>query len=436
MDVFISYEHQSKSIADNICAVLESKGIRCWYAPRDVYGDYATSIVEAIEQCRVFVLVLNSNSSESPHVLNEVEMAYKRILNGEITIVPFKVDEGILSKAMEYYVKRLHWIDAVSAPLEQAINQLYEQLVPILGITKEETAPYDKTKTNLERKNVQYYSPEDFVEINRLAIEEEFLYDIEKPYYDKLLFNRKNVNVLDFGTLNPKSSFKRLKRAEIDKVLCLTYNKQMVKEGNDLYGDDNSIRFYHFDVTEDDIDTVLRSAMEDMGIERFDFINLTMAIMDLKNPFKMLKNIRKYLNPNGIAYVRDIDDGVVFAYPDEDDLFRKFKEFYKLDSMSGSRHSARQIYTFMKRIGAKEVKLERCGINTSSLSYNQKRLLFDAWFSFIPNDFRQIAAKNPNDAQAKEILKWIDEYYDDLEINFFSEDFLFNSGYVIYTVRF
>ena len=70
MDVFISYEHQSKSIADNICAVLESKGIRCWYAPRDVYGDYATSIVEAIESCKVFVLILNCDSSNSPHVLN------------------------------------------------------------------------------------------------------------------------------------------------------------------------------------------------------------------------------------------------------------------------------------------------------------------------------------------------------------------------------
>ena len=145
MDVFISYEHESKSIADNICSVLESRGVRCWYAPRDVYGDYATSIVEAIEKCKVFVLILNHNSSESPHVLNEVEMAYKRILNGEITIIPFKVDEGILSKAMEYYVKRLHWIDAVSEPLEKSIHHLYEQLVPILGIEKSE----NKSKARL-----------------------------------------------------------------------------------------------------------------------------------------------------------------------------------------------------------------------------------------------------------------------------------------------
>ena len=35
-DVFISYEHESKSIADNIVASLEASKIRCWYAPRDV----------------------------------------------------------------------------------------------------------------------------------------------------------------------------------------------------------------------------------------------------------------------------------------------------------------------------------------------------------------------------------------------------------------
>ena len=99
IDLFISYEHESKIIADNICSVLESKGIRCWYAPRDVRGDYATSIVEAIEHCKVFVLVLNPAASESPHVLNEVEMAYQRILKGEITIVPFKVENGVFSKA-------------------------------------------------------------------------------------------------------------------------------------------------------------------------------------------------------------------------------------------------------------------------------------------------------------------------------------------------
>ncbi|WP_423948599.1 toll/interleukin-1 receptor domain-containing protein, partial [Candidatus Binatus sp.] len=35
-DVFISHSARDKPYADAICAKLESRGIRCWIAPRDV----------------------------------------------------------------------------------------------------------------------------------------------------------------------------------------------------------------------------------------------------------------------------------------------------------------------------------------------------------------------------------------------------------------
>ena len=50
-DVLISYSSHDKLQADAICNRLESRGIRCWIAPRDVgLGEYAENIVEAIEQ--------------------------------------------------------------------------------------------------------------------------------------------------------------------------------------------------------------------------------------------------------------------------------------------------------------------------------------------------------------------------------------------------
>lgn len=436
MDVFISYEHQSKSVADNICAVLESRGVRCWYAPRDVYGDYATSIVDAIEACKVFILILNADASNSPHVLNEVEMAYKRIIAGEITIVPFKMDEGMLSKAMEYYVKRLHWIDAANEPLEKAISKLYEQLIPLLGLKEREKQEGKQPQTNLERKSVQYYSPEDLVEIKRLRYEDELLYEYELPFYDKLLFGKKGLVALDFDVLNPESSLRRLRRPEIAKRLCFCYSEDMVKQGNALCEDDPDTRFFHLNIRTDDICEKLEAAMREMGVSGFDFLNLTLAVMDLENPFKTLKKIKSFLNAGAVAYVRDVEDGVVFAYPDENGLFEQFKEFYKLDLLSGSRHSGRQIFNIMRKLGAKDVRLERCGLSTASMDYNKRRLLFECWFSFIPNDFRRMLAENPQDETAKKVLGWVDEYYDDLEEKFFDDNFLFQSGYVIYTVRF
>ena len=35
-DVFISYSSKDKPVADAACATLESSGVRCWIAPRDV----------------------------------------------------------------------------------------------------------------------------------------------------------------------------------------------------------------------------------------------------------------------------------------------------------------------------------------------------------------------------------------------------------------
>ncbi len=440
MDVFISYEHQSKSIADNICAYLEAKGVRCWYAPRDVVGPYADAIVKAIEECKVFVLILNHNSSESIHVLNEVEMAYNRIIQGELTLVPFKVDDGILSKSMEYYVKRLHWIDAVSATLEQAIEQLYKQLVPLLGIGDDDKDVFSGEKkpqdTNLNRKVVKYYSDDDFVEIKRLRIEEELMFYYEKEFYDRLICGKSHLNALDFYVLSPQATVRRLKRPEIDKIACLSYHDGLVAEGNDIYGDNDDIKFFKCDVEVQKVEDVLEHVLKDMQIDGFDFVNMTMAIMDLKNPFKTLKRIKKFLKPGAVIYVRDVDDGVTFAYPDEKGLFVQFKNFYKFDTLSGSRHSGRQVYNVSKKIGAREVNLLKCGIDTSSMDYTRKRMLFDAWFSFIPNDFKRIAAENPDNETSKEVLSWLEENFDDLEESFFNDDFIFNSGYLFYEIKF
>jgi len=60
-----------------ICATLEAKKINCWIAPRDISaGDsWGGSIIEAIEDARVMVLVYSGNSNSSPQVVREIERA-------------------------------------------------------------------------------------------------------------------------------------------------------------------------------------------------------------------------------------------------------------------------------------------------------------------------------------------------------------------------
>jgi anti-anti-sigma regulatory factor len=138
-DVFVSYASSDKAMADAVCATLESRRIRCWIAPRDVLpgADYAGSLIDAISLSRVFVLVLSSSSNQSPHVMREVERAVTKA----IPIIPLRIENVTLTKAMEYYLSTPHWLDALTPPLENHLRRLADTVTKILVLGVSDTAP-------------------------------------------------------------------------------------------------------------------------------------------------------------------------------------------------------------------------------------------------------------------------------------------------------
>jgi hypothetical protein len=129
-DVFISYSADDKPIADAMCSTLESKGIRCWIAPRDILPgmDWGSSIIDAIAASRVMVLLLSSNSNVSSQVKREVE----RAVNKEVIVIPFRIEDVRLSKSLEYHLSLTHWMDALTPPLEVHLQTLAEKIRQLL----------------------------------------------------------------------------------------------------------------------------------------------------------------------------------------------------------------------------------------------------------------------------------------------------------------
>ncbi len=121
-DVFICHSSKDRTVANAICATLEQQRIRCWIAPRDVLpgSDYATSIVEAVSATRLTVFVFSENSNQSPHVRREIE----RTVSRGIPILPFRVEDVVPSPSLEYFISDAHWLDALTPPLEQHLQQL------------------------------------------------------------------------------------------------------------------------------------------------------------------------------------------------------------------------------------------------------------------------------------------------------------------------
>jgi len=139
-DVFISYSMKDKAVADAVCALLESRKIRCWIAPRDAQGGvfYAESIVDAISESRFMVLILSSNSNDSAHVTREVE----RAASGGSVVIPFRIEDVSLSKSLQYFIGPVHWLDALTPPLENHLSQLADTIELLLK--RVGTAPQPK----------------------------------------------------------------------------------------------------------------------------------------------------------------------------------------------------------------------------------------------------------------------------------------------------
>jgi len=125
---FISYSSMDKNIADNLCAKLERNGVKVWYAPRDVHGPYAASIVSAIEKCDYFIVILSQNSLSSEHVLNEVDLAFQNISQGT-KFKPLRIDSALFTPSFKYYLSRQHWMDASIPPLEERLNEFVSELL-------------------------------------------------------------------------------------------------------------------------------------------------------------------------------------------------------------------------------------------------------------------------------------------------------------------
>ncbi|MBR3569229.1 MAG: toll/interleukin-1 receptor domain-containing protein [Oscillibacter sp.] len=115
-DVFISYHEDSTGeksagqLVPKIADALESVGISCWYAQRDLsFGTFASAITREIDTCKIFLLVLNKESNKSAYVESEVHLAFDRMhLDRQHNIqsmlpVLFRVDNCALSDSMRFY---------------------------------------------------------------------------------------------------------------------------------------------------------------------------------------------------------------------------------------------------------------------------------------------------------------------------------------------
>jgi predicted ATPase len=125
-DVFISYSHKDKPVAQALCAAIENAGVRCWIAPRDIAPglDWPAAIANAIALSRIFLLVFSADSNASRDVSNELLLAS----NNNRIILPFRIEEVNPEPGKQYTLARTHWFEASNPPTREQIDGLVSHL--------------------------------------------------------------------------------------------------------------------------------------------------------------------------------------------------------------------------------------------------------------------------------------------------------------------
>jgi hypothetical protein len=126
-DIFISYTQEDRTVAEELCRVLESSGLGCWIAPRNIEAgtDWTNGIMQAIDGCCCLVLVFSSSANKSDHVRREILHAIEK----ERRIFPFRIENVAAEGGLGYCLKGLHWFDATVPPMEKNMAALSAQLL-------------------------------------------------------------------------------------------------------------------------------------------------------------------------------------------------------------------------------------------------------------------------------------------------------------------
>ena len=125
--VFVSHVSEDSAAATAMVAKLEARRIACWIAPRDVNPGrpFDTEIADAIETCRVMLLLFSERCNESEYIRREVTVA------GEVgkVIIPYRIEDARPKGALRIRLSDLHWIDAFEAP-DRAFDELVCTMLP------------------------------------------------------------------------------------------------------------------------------------------------------------------------------------------------------------------------------------------------------------------------------------------------------------------
>lgn len=132
-DVFISYcrSEGTSELVRRIAGELGDMGISCWYDTQGLnIGEIGSFIKTEIEQCKVFLLLLDVGANQSSYVFSEVCASFplyrKQIAPIPVQIGSFKIDDSLWFRFSGYNI--LSYVSPDAVPVKELTRKIAELL--------------------------------------------------------------------------------------------------------------------------------------------------------------------------------------------------------------------------------------------------------------------------------------------------------------------
>lgn len=286
-------------------------------------------------------------------------------------------------------------------------------------------------ETSMLRKSTPLNFYEDDFERKRLKLQKSFLFEFGKDCYDSFISELKDGSFLDLGCSTGEQAMMFCKeRKEIKNFVGIDREKKAIDFARKKYPEGH---FYVCEFETNELDNCLSFVKEELQIDGFDIINISMLLLHLQNPYRFLNILSKHLNKGGRFVILDVDDSLNIATPDPEGLFLRAIKLCAISEYSGNRIMGRELPSILSKIKMNNIKLHKEGISTKGMNSKRRELFFYIYFAFILDDLKRMNKQNPDDLEIAQNLKWMEEHYNKMLKIFKDENFYFSLGCVLFS---
>ncbi len=437
-DFFISFKFSDSDgnqtedyiIAKNLYDELTRIGYNVFFSPVNISekgkSQYMIAIDEALDESSHMIVVgTNIEHIMSEYVKYEWLNFNTDILNGvkKKSLLLSLITENISVKELP---RALRINEAFYYTQNEGMSKMIEFLTSIVAVKTS-----DESSCNISGRIANKYDVNDEAEKSRIATQTKLSLEIDLPIIKKVLSERKNVKLLDIGCNNGQWIRSRTESFDnIDTIIGIDIDKNIIAEANMLATGNQ--HFYSADCESPDFYEKLCDIMNENGISHFDFVTVPLVLLHLLHPFSLLKTLYKVMGVNSCIFIREVDDSLVLAHPDKENLVPHFLNISDYVPLTGYRHCGREVYDWLYTLEFRDIHLYEASVNTINKSREEREFILKSNFSYIKGDLEKLYELEQEEKHKQDII-WIEENYRKLEELFIDKKFFYKNGILIFT---